>query len=188
VNLPLDILLAGFGGQGILLAGRVLAGAALRAGRNVLVNNYYEGFVRGGISECTIVIASGEIGSPVRSRPMVVAALDARAVANWGAKTDPRGMLLVNVSLIGDVLRPADRTVHAIPATELATSVGNPMGASLAMVGALASLTGAVALTDCTDALEEAMPAHRRAHLEKNLAALRRGAAFASTEILHGAL
>ncbi len=184
----LDILLAGFGGQGILLAGRVLAGAAMRAGRTVLVNNYYEGFVRGGVSECTVVIASAEIGSPVRSRPMVVAALDARALANWGARTDPKGMLLVNTSLIGDAPRPSDRTVHEIPATELATSVGNAMGASLAMVGALAALTGAVTIEDCIAALEEAMPAHRRAHLAKNVAALQRGEAYASAEILHGAL
>lgn len=184
----IDILLAGFGGQGILLAGRVLAGAAMRAGRNVLVHNYYEGFVRGGVSECTVVIASGEIGSPVRSRPMVIATLDARALANWGARTDPEGMLLVNASLISDAPRPSGRTVHEIPATELATSVGNPMGASLAMVGAVAEITGAVTLEDCMAALEEAMPAHRRAHLDKNLAALRRGAGFASAEILHGAV
>lgn len=174
-----DIVLAGFGGQGILLAGRLLAHAAMRDGLNVLVHNYYEGFVRGGVSECTVVLSRDEIDSPVRDRPVVVAALDGRAQEAWPEKVRAGGLLLRNVSLSSGAVHREDIRVVDLPASELASEAGSAMAVSMVVVGALARITRAYDLEGCVAALGDVVPAHRSALIDINAGALRRGAAYA---------
>lgn len=174
------MVLAGFGGQGILLAGRLLASAAMRCGLNVLVHNYYEGFVRGGVSECTVALSTGSIDSPVRPHPAIVAALDSRALVAWRDRVRPGGLMICNRSVAKGAIGRADLVVFDMPASELAAAVGNPMSVSMTVVGALAALTRWFTLDDCISALDEVVPSHRRSLLAVNEAALRHGASFAA--------
>ena len=186
-----EVVLAGFGGQGVQLAGRLLATAAMRLGLNVLVHNYYEGFVRGGVSECTVALCMGEIDSPVRPNPTVVAALDDRALESWQTRVRPNGLLVRNHPGVSGAVGRSDLRVIDIPASELAAAVGNPMTVSMVVVGALAPLTGWFTLETCKLALEEVVPAHRRNLIAVNAAALERGASFVTPAVeaeLHGAL
>lgn len=176
---PPEVVLAGFGGQGILLAGRLLAGAALRAGLNVLVHSYYEGFVRGGVSECTVVLARGEIDSPVRRHPAVIAALDGRAVADWAPRARSGGLLLWNSALVDAPPERDDVQGFPLPASALAGEIGNAQCVSMVAVGALAVLTRVCSVDDCVAALPDVVPPSRKAMVAVNEAALRRGAAFA---------
>jgi 2-oxoglutarate ferredoxin oxidoreductase subunit gamma len=184
-----EVVLAGFGGQGILLAGRLLASAAMRRGLNVLVHNYYEGFVRGGVSECTVALSTENIDSPVRPHPAIVAALDRRALASWIERVRAGGLLIRNRSVANSVVSRTDIEVFDMPASELAAEAGSPMSVSMTVVGALASLTGWFTLENCIAALDEVVPAHRRNLLAINEGALRRGASFAADDarsILNG--
>ena len=185
-----EVVLAGFGGQGILLAGRLLASAAMRRGLNVLVHNYYEGFVRGGVSECTVAVATGNIDSPVRSHPAIVAALDRRALATWSERVRPGGLLIRNRSVVDGEMGRVDIEAFDVPASELAATAGSPMSVSMTVVGALASLTGWFTLEDCIAALDEVVPPHRHNLIAVNAQALRLGASFAAENArrsLHGA-
>jgi 2-oxoglutarate ferredoxin oxidoreductase subunit gamma len=173
-----DVVLAGFGGQGILLAGRLLGNVVVRNGLNVLVQNFYQGFVRGGISECTIVISVDEIDAPA-SKPEVVAVLDQRAAQSWTDKVCRGGLLMRNSSVIDAPVSRDDVNVVDIPVTDLANEVGSIMCASMVALGALAPLTGAYAVEDCLQALRDVLPPHRQNLIEMNRAALVRGAAFA---------
>ncbi len=174
-----DLVLAGFGGQGVLLAGRLLGNAVLRSGLNVQVNNFYQGFVRGGVSECTIVMSVNEIDAPA-SRPDVVAVLDNRAAQSWTDRVRPGGLLIRNSSLIGDTAWRDDVNIFDIPLSDIASAVGNSMCASMVVVGALAPLTGAYLVEDCLDALSDVVPSHRKGLIDMNREALLRGAAFAA--------
>jgi 2-oxoglutarate ferredoxin oxidoreductase subunit gamma len=169
-----EVLLAGFGGQGLLLAGQLLAHAAMASGYEVLVHNYYEGFVRGGVSECTIVISTSPVGSPVRRHPRICAALDERAERQWTDRIPPGGLLLRN-GPASPALR-ADIQVVDLPATELAQAVGNAMTVSMVALGALVTLTRLVPLDACIEALAQVLPARRQAMVPVNETALRAGA------------
>jgi 2-oxoglutarate ferredoxin oxidoreductase subunit gamma len=172
-----ELLLAGFGGQGLLLAGQLLAHAAMACGLEVLVHNYYEGFVRGGGSECTVVLSGEAVGSPIPRHPRICAALDARAAATWTGRVRPGGLLLRN-----GAEGPRDRSdirIVDLPVTEIAQSVGNVMTVSMVALGALVTLTRPVPLEACVAALGTVIPARRRAMIGVNEQALRAGAAAA---------
>src|SRR5512136_1287308 len=95
-----DVFIAGFGGQGVLLAGNLLSLAAINEGKNVSFFPSYGVEKRGGAAMCTVVIADGEVGSPVVGNPTVVVVLNQLSLEKYGAKVKPGGTLIINSSLI----------------------------------------------------------------------------------------
>jgi 2-oxoglutarate ferredoxin oxidoreductase subunit gamma len=176
-----EVLLAGFGGQGLLLAGQLLAHAAMARGLEVLVHNYYEGFVRGGVSECTVVLSHGPIGSPVRRFPKVCAALDDRAAATWMPRVRSGGLLLRNRT--SGAHGRGDIRIIDLPATDIALALGNAMTVSMVALGAIVALTKWVDLEACVSALCDVVPARRHALIGLNETALRAGAAAISEDV-----
>ena len=145
MSIEREVMLTGIGGQGVQLAAQVLARAAVREARQVMLFGSYGGTMRGGQTDSTLVVADGPLATPP-----IVSKL-------WAA-----------VGL-------AAQRVFDVPATEIATEAGNPLAASMVLAGALAGVTGLLGPDSLVEAMRESLPAYRRQHAEVNERALRAG-------------
>jgi 2-oxoglutarate ferredoxin oxidoreductase subunit gamma len=177
-----DIVISGFGGQGALFAGQVLAYAAMEAGYHVSWIPSYGPEMRGGTAHCTVVIADDEIGSPLVRCPSAVIAMNMPSLDKYEPLIPSGGLLVFNSSL---ATRPAVRTdirVIAIPANALAESLGHTRLANIVMAGALLAATKVLPLDAVEKALAAHLPERHRDLLKANTLALHRGAALATAE------
>jgi Pyruvate/2-oxoacid:ferredoxin oxidoreductase gamma subunit len=171
-----EIIFTGIGGQGVQLAGQVLARAAVLEGRQAMLLGTYGGTMRGGRTEATLVIADSPIVSPpIVSRAWAAIGLHDTYWEATAAKLRPGGLALVNSSLFRDAPDRERHDVVELPATRIATEAGAPVGAALVLLGAHAALTGAVALDSLEAAMRASLPPYRAQHADANGAALRAG-------------
>jgi Pyruvate/2-oxoacid:ferredoxin oxidoreductase gamma subunit len=173
------IAMTGIGGQGIQLVAKLLAEAAIHEGRQVMMFGIFMGMIRGGSSESTVVLADDEIVSP----PIVpelwgVLAMHPEGLPKLAPKVRPGGLLVRNATMV--VQPPAWDGVQdvAVPATDLAKEMGQPLGASMIGLGALAAAGRVVELGSLVEALATVLPPHRQKHIAANRACLERGAAW----------
>ena len=139
-----EIRLAGSGGQGLILAGIILAEAAgVYDGKFVCQTQSYGPEARGGASKAEVVISDAEIDYPKAIRPDVLLAMNQKSLDAFISDLKPGGLLLVDADLVQEV--PASRAV-ALPFTRIARDLGRAMAANIVALGALAQLTGAVSL------------------------------------------
>lgn len=174
--------MTGIGGQGIQLIAKLLAQAAMRAGRQVMMFGVFMGTIRGGASESTVVVADGEIVTPpIVPRIWAVLAMHPEGLPRLGAKIEPGGVLVLNSTLV--TAPPAWDGVRrvAVPATALAKEMGQPLGASMIALGAFARATGLVPPDALDAALGEVLPPHRQKLIEANRRCLARGAEYAGS-------
>jgi 2-oxoglutarate ferredoxin oxidoreductase subunit gamma len=166
-----EIRLAGSGGQGLILAGIILAEAAgIYDGKFVCQNQSYGSEARGGASKSEIVISDEEIDYPKAINPDVFLAMNQKSLDTYIFNLKPEGMLIVDASSVREV--PSTRAV-AIPFTEIARQeLGKTMVANIVALGALAALTGAVTLTGLEAAVLNRVPSATR---ELNRKALEAG-------------
>lgn len=171
-----EVLITGIGGQGVQLAAQVLARAATIEGREVMYLGIYGGMMRGGNTDSTVVIADAPITAP----PVVSHTWSAIAMHDdyWppvAEKLRAGGLVLVNeATFTADIL--AGVTAHRVPATTVAADLGNPLGGSMVMLGAYATITGIVGVDALTEAMRASIPPYRTQHIEANERALRAGA------------
>jgi len=172
-----DVFIAGFGGQGVLLAGNLLGYAAIREGKNVSFFPSYGVEKRGGAAMCTVVIADGEVGSPVVGTPSVSLILNQASFDKYAARVKPGGICIVNTSLVemGDFSRD-DIDLIAIPMNELAMQLGDARMVNMVAVGAYAAKTGAVSLQSLEGALRETLPERNHKFIPANVRAIEAGA------------
>ena len=158
------------------LAAQILARAATLEERHVLYLGAYGGAMRGGNTDSTIVIGGDPLDTPpIVSRVWGALAMHHAYFAPVRRKLVPGSLLLVNSSIFeGDLDRDAQR-VFDVPATQLATEIGNALAASLVLIGAFAGLPGLVALDSLVAAMRESVPAYRSQHVATNEKALRAG-------------
>ena len=181
-----EIIIAGFGGQGALFAGQLLAYAAMDEGFHVTWIPSYGPEMRGGTAHCTVVLADEPIGSPLVRNPTAVIALNQPSLEKFVASVAPGGVLLVNtttVSLADDLAHSLPgRRVVGVPATAEAEQLGSARVANLLLLGALLAAVPSLPLTPAAieRALDAHLPVHHRDKLAMNRAALRRGAALAA--------
>ena len=171
--------MTGIGGQGIQLIAKLLAQAAIREGRRVMMFGLCMGMIRGGSSESTVVVADEEIVTPpIVPSVWAVIAMHPAGLPALARKTEPGGLLLANASLV--TRPPAWEGVRhvAVPATELATEMGQPMGASMIALGAFVGASGIVSLAALQEALGDVLPPHRRKLIDANARCLARGAEY----------
>ena len=172
-----DVLIAGFGGQGVLLAGNLLSYAALDGGKNVSYFPAYGVEKRGGTATCTVVIADGEVGSPVVGSPSVLIALNQGSLERFGMRVRPGGICIINSSLAdAATLTRDDITVVPVAMNEIASDLGDPRMVNMVALGAYVALTGAVSVASLGDALKEALPERNHRFIPANLKAIETGA------------
>jgi 2-oxoglutarate ferredoxin oxidoreductase subunit gamma len=146
-----ELIISGFGGQGVLVAGKLLARAAMEQGRQVTYMPSYGPEVRGGTANCMVVIADEPVACPIVAQPDALIAMNQASVDRFGPKLKPGGLLVLNRSMIqnlpgkGDCppssrgLSPLHRNdieIVAVPADELAIQLGSPRSANMAALGA----------------------------------------------------
>ena len=136
-----EIILAGFGGQGVLLIGKLLAYAGLESGREVTWMPAYGPEMRGGTCNCTVVLSDRKIGSPISRRPHNLIALNLPSLDKFEDAVRPGGVIVINTSLVTRMPRRTDVTVIAVAANELAVQSGTAKAANMVALGALLGAT-----------------------------------------------
>jgi 2-oxoglutarate ferredoxin oxidoreductase subunit gamma len=177
-----EIILSGFGGQGVLFAGQLLAYAAMDEGRHVTWIPSYGPEMRGGTAHCTVIISDDEIGSPLVRRPTAVIALNLPSRDKFAPLVAPGGVLVVNASLVPHAAPRGDIRVFEVPASDVAETLGHTRLANVVLLGALQAALPVLPLAAVDRALLAHMPERHKALLELNYQALRRGAALVAGE------
>lgn len=170
-----EIMIAGFGGQGVLFAGQVLAYAAMDLGREVTWIPSYGPEMRGGTANCTVVIADEEIGSPLVQNPPFAIALNLPSFDKYEPLLLPGGTLIVNQSMVDRPARREDIHVVFVPANEIAEQLGDKKLTNMVAVGALLAALTDIPLEAVESALKGHLPARHQKLLPKNYEALRKG-------------
>ena len=168
-------IFAGFGGQGLLFCGHVLAEAAMLEGKHVTWMPSYGPEMRGGTASCTVVVSDRPIGSPVLDQADSVVALNPPSLARFESTLAPRGLLIVNTSLIEAEPTRHDIEVLAMPCTGIASEVGDVRLVSVVALGGLVAYRSVVRAESIRRALMEMLGSRKRDLLESDLAAFDRG-------------
>lgn len=134
-----EMICAGFGGQGVLTTGLILAEAGMKLGMNILWYPSYGSEMRGGTANCTIKFSDEEIASPYAKQIDILMAMNAPAIDKFESSLRPGGLLLVNSSLVHGRSYRDDIKVVEVPMSEVAAEYENPKGANIVMMGALAA-------------------------------------------------
>jgi 2-oxoglutarate ferredoxin oxidoreductase subunit gamma len=174
-----EILFAGFGGQGVMFAGQVVAYAAMDSGKEVTWIPSYGPEMRGGTANCTVVIADEEIGSPLVNNPPGVLVMNLPSLDKYEPMVKAGGVLVVNSSMVDREVKRKDITWVAVPCNEIAEEVGDRKMANMVATGALLALLPVLALKEIEEALSAHMPGRHKHLLPKNVEAVKRGAAYA---------
>lgn len=176
----LDVIFAGFGGQGVMFIGNLWAHAAMLEDHYVTYLPVYGVEMRGGTANCTVVISDKPVGSPSTNTPRAAVVMNKPSLTKFGPRVKKDGLLLVNASLIrAEEVEIDGPEVLMVPSTELAAEVGNDRLANMILLGALAAKTKAVALETLREALTETSGSAKEELVAINLRAIERGFAFA---------
>jgi 2-oxoglutarate ferredoxin oxidoreductase subunit gamma len=171
-----DVMIAGFGGQGVLLAGKLLAYAGMIEGKHVTWFPSYGAEIRGGTANCTVIISSDEIGSPVVQNPSAMLIFNDASFKKFEKKIQTGGQLYLNTSLVHEPPSRSDITRIEVKANDIAGDLGDLRIANMVMLGAFINKTDVVALDSVIAALQRVLPARRHSLMPLNVDALQRGA------------
>lgn len=172
-----DVFIAGYGGQGVLLAGNLLSYAAIHEGKNVSFFPAYGVEKRGGAAMCTVVFADGDTGSPVVGHPSVAIMLNQLSFDKYAAKVKPGGFCIVNSNLVeaDDGAMPGV-TLLRMPMNQVAIDLGDARMVNMVACGAYVAASGALALPSLHEALKKALPERNHRFIPANLRAIEAGA------------
>jgi 2-oxoglutarate ferredoxin oxidoreductase subunit gamma len=166
---------AGFGGQGILSLGQIWVYCGMKEGKNVTFFPAYGAEKRGGVAQANVVLSSTEIASPLVNKADSAVAMSPESLPVCEQALKPQGLLLANSSLIHEKPRRADIRVVALPLLDIAKKAGGARFANMAALGALAKLTGALALSRIESVLRTYFPKDKQNVLPFNLRAIQAG-------------
>jgi 2-oxoglutarate ferredoxin oxidoreductase subunit gamma len=183
-----SVVFAGFGGQGLLFAGQILARAAITDGLEVFWIPSYGPEMRGGTASCTVIVSDEPIGSPVVDRYDAAVVMNPPSYARFETRVAEDGLLVINSSLVSEA--PGRRSAKdelRLACTELAATAGDDKLVSVVALGALVGRLGWVSRASVVEAIREVVGAKRPAILAADLAALEAGFAAGSMPSLAGA-
>jgi 2-oxoglutarate ferredoxin oxidoreductase subunit gamma len=173
---------AGFGGQGVLMMGYVLAFSAMRDGLQVTYLPSYGAEVRGGTANCTVVVSDEEIASPVTSSPDFAVVLNRPSMMKYQGLMTSGGMMILNSSLVDVDPSRKDLDVVKVPANDIATELGSDRTLNMIMLGAFVAKTGISSVDSVMNGLGEIVKGKKASIMELNRKGLERGAAYALGE------
>ncbi len=139
-----QIIIAGFGGQGILSAGRLLAYAGMLENKSVSWLPSYGPEMRGGTANCNIIITDGQVGSPIVNSASALIAMNTPSLEKFEKFVRSNGVIIVDSSLVSKQIKRDDVAVYRIPATEMAMEAGNTTFANIYLLGKLIAHTGII--------------------------------------------
>lgn len=170
-----EILIAGFGGQGVLFAGKCLAYEGLEENKQVSWLPSYGPEMRGGTASCGVIISDEPVGSPIVSKPTILIAMNLPSLDKYENDTVSGGKIFVDSALISRKVERKDVDAYYIPATRLANELGTPTLANMIILGKMIKETGLVTLESATEAMKHVVSAKRASLLDANIKALETG-------------
>ncbi len=174
-----EILIAGFGGQGVLSTGQLLAYAGMIEGKEVAWIPSYGPEMRGGTANCGVTVSDEPIGSPVVTEPTALIVMNRPSLEKFEKSVVAGGYVLINSSIVKQDVSRQDLTVLKIPANEIAEEIGSLKVANNVILGALLKLTGVVTAESVLESLKKVLPARRHNLIPANREALEQGAKLA---------
>ena len=170
-----QILIAGFGGQGVLFAGKFLAYKGLLEEKQVSWLPSYGPEMRGGTANCSIILSDDPVGSPIVSTPDALIAMNLPSYDKYEPTVAAGGKIFVDSTLIGRKANRSDVDTYYIPATKMAADAGIPTLANMIILGKMIKETGAVSFENLIDARKKVVSAKHAELLEINIKALEAG-------------
>lgn len=170
-----QILIAGFGGQGVLFAGKFLAYKGLTENMQVSWLPSYGPEMRGGTANCSVVLSDSPVGSPIITNPDVLVAMNLPSLQKFVDAVVPGGQIFIDSTLINAKVERTDVKVHYIPATQLAKDAGFATLANMILVGKVLKESGAVPFEGNRQTLESFIPAKKADLIDINCQALQTG-------------
>jgi len=172
------IVIAGFGGQGVMLIGQIIAAAAVIDGKNSTWLPSYGPEMRGGTANCTVVVDEKPVASPVIDTPTEVVAMNYPSMVKFGKKLKSGGFLFVNSSVVDQKIDREDVEIVEIPVNDIADEIGSPKVANMVMLGAFVELTKVVSFKAVEEALRHKLTGSKSALLDLDLKAIKKGAEY----------
>ena len=169
------ILIAGFGGQGILFTGKAMAYTGLKVGMEVSWLPSYGPEMRGGTANCSVTLSDTPIGSPIVDKPDVLIAMNLPSLEKYYNETEKNGYIIYDSSLITKEASRDDVFTIGIPATKLASDNGLEGLANMIILGKVLKETNVLTLSQIKDSLAQMIPAKKAALLENNIKAIELG-------------
>ena len=173
-----QVIIAGFGGQGVMMMGKLLAHAGMIEHRHVSWLPSYGPEMRGGTANCHVIVSEHQIGSPVIAESTGVIAMNLPSLDKFEPVVKPGGRLLINSSLITRTATRTDVTILEIPVNDMANQQGSLRVANMVMLGAYIALSRVVKKETIIEALKEVLGETKQHLLDINLRALEQGIAF----------
>ncbi len=170
-----SIIVSGFGGQGALFAGQLLAYAAMDSGLHVTWIPSYGPEMRGGTAHCTVILSDDPIGTPLVERPDIALVLNGPSFEKYAAQVLPGGLLVINSSIVEQKCSRTEIDIVYIPANDIAEEMGSGKMMNMAMVGAMLASRPILDLAVLEQALRDHLPDSKAHLLENNLRVLQRG-------------
>ncbi|MFH1782927.1 MAG: 2-oxoacid:acceptor oxidoreductase family protein [Candidatus Omnitrophota bacterium] len=166
---------AGFGGQGIMLMGKVLAYAAMKEDKYVTWMPSYGAEVRGGTAHSMVVISDNLVASPIVKDPTICVVMNSPSLKKFEGKVQKKGLLIINRSLIKESSKRNDIDILEVNATDIAEDMGNPRIANMVMLGAILGKRGILKLDSLLDALKDVISKKYSDMISLNEKALKKG-------------
>ena len=174
-----QILIAGFGGQGILFAGKFLAYKGLMEDLQVSWLPSYGPEMRGGTANCSVIVSDAPVGSPIVTKPDVLIAMNLPSLDKYENAVAPGGIIIVDSTLIARKVERTDVAVYYIPATQMASDEGITTLANMIILGKLIRVCDAVSGDNLEAALKKVVSARRADMLDLNKKAIELGFNYA---------
>ncbi len=174
-----EVVIAGFGGQGVMLIGRLLAYAGMLEGKNVAWMPSYGPEMRGGTANCTVIISSEEIASPVVPYPKSIIVMNKPSLDKFEPNVKKNGLIILNDSLIDQKVSRNDVSIVRVPANDVANELGNLKVANMVVLGTYVKKSGVVKLENIFKALEKTLAGRNQRLINLNKEALKQGTELA---------
>lgn len=172
-----EIIMAGFGGQGVMAMGKILAEAALKEGKNVSWLPSYGPEMRGGTANCNVIISDEPVGAPVVTEATAAIVMNRPSLDKFEKDVIPGGALIINSSLIDKKATRDDIKVYYVPANDIANELGTGKIANMVMLGAYLAISGAAKEDTIMEIITEIFSGKKASVIPLNKEALLRGAA-----------
>lgn len=170
-----SVLIAGFGGQGVLFAGKFLAYKGLLENKEISWLPSYGPEMRGGTANCTVIVSDEPVGSPIVANPDILVAMNLPSFDKYEASAKAGGYIFADSTLISKTTTREDVTAFYIPATQMAKDMGIPTLANMIMMGKVIKETGVVSFDEIEQAIAKVVSAKHASMAEINLKALEAG-------------
>lgn len=167
------LLIAGSGGQGVMVMGQMIAKAAILEGKNVTYLPSYGPEMRGGTANCSVIVSDDVIGCPVIDEPTDIVVMNVASMRKFEDRLRPNGKMFINQSLISDDSHRNDIVSYKVDAVEIAKNqLGNEKTANMVMLGAIVRMTNVVKMESVHKIIEKTFGGKKAAMIPLNLQAL----------------